>query len=235
MSFSDRQTAGHQLAERIVRYFHRAGLKTGHNIVVVGLPRGGVPVALEVARLMECQLDIIVSKKLPYPGQPEFAIGAVSSDGIVVLNPDIPDKIEWQNYVEQERQRLLVQTVNIENRLYELSGRKRSTNYKDKVVIVVDDGVATGMTAIAALDTARHRGAGIVIAAAPVMSCESYRELGRHCDGVVACDVPEVFRSVGQHYENFEQTTDDEVVAALRGIVEYDAHQAGSFLALSEH
>lgn len=217
MSFTDRHAAGRQLGERLLQYFQRNGLtNTRDNIVVIGLPRGGVPVALEVARILKCPLDIIVSKKLPYPSQPEFAIGAVSSDGLVVLSPEIPESFEWQNYIEQERKRLLDHTVTIENRFYRLSGRRRSTLYKDKVVVVVDDGVATGMTAIAALKTARHRGAGMIIAAAPVMSSDSYSELGKHCDGVVACDIPAYFQSVGQHYKNFEQTTDDEVVYALR-------------------
>lgn len=216
MRFSNRQSAGNQLAERLIQYLDRSGVTTPNNTLVVGLPRGGVPVAYEVARRLNCELDIIVSKKLPFPDQPEFAIGAVSSDGIVVLNPDIPDNSEWQRYVEMERVRLLGQTVAIENRFYELSGRQRKTNYKDKVVIVIDDGVATGMTAIAALETAHDRGAGIIIAAAPVMSRDSYLELSRHSDGVVACEVPEIFQSVGLHYDDFKQTTDDEVVAALR-------------------
>ncbi len=215
MSFADRRTAGCQLADRLVQYFSRRGLETGHSLVIVGLPRGGVPVALEVARRFKCALDIMVSKKLSYPGQPEFAIGAVSSDGEVVLNSAIPETLEWQNYVERQQERLLKQTVDVENQLYQQSGRQR-TNFRDKVVIVVDDGVATGMTAIAALKSARHRGAYTVIAAAPVMSPESYNDLGRYCDGVVACDVPEMFQAVGLHYKNFRQTTDEEVVEALR-------------------
>lgn len=222
MSFTDRHVAGCQLGEKLIQYFHGQGIENiSDNVVVVGLPRGGVPVALEVARKLKCPLDIIVSKKLPYPRQPEYAIGAVSSDGIVVLSPDIPESIEWQNYVEEERRRLLAQTVNIENRYYQLSGRKRCTEYKNKIVVVVDDGVATGMTAIAALKTARHRGAGTIIAAAPVMSSESYSDLGGYCDGVVACDVPPIFQSVGQHYDKFEPTSDDEVVFALRGSAQF--------------
>jgi putative phosphoribosyl transferase len=215
MSFADRQSAGCQLADKLVQYFHGCGLDTGHNLVIAGLPRGGVPVALEVARRLRHPLDIMVSKKLPYPGQPEFAIGAVSSDGEVVLNSAIPETLEWQNYVERERKRLLKQTFDAENQIYQQSGRQRTT-FKGKVVIVIDDGVATGLTAIAALKSARYRGADTVIAAAPVMSPESYQDLGKYCDGVVACDVPEIFQAVGLHYENFLQTTDKEVVEALR-------------------
>lgn len=216
MSFADRVSAGKVLAEKVVQFLDSRGLKNGNKFVVIGLPRGGVPVALEVARRLSCPVDIIVSKKLPYPGQPEFAIGAVSSDGVVMLNPEIPNGEEWQEYVEQERQRLLKKTVAVENRFYDLSGRKRITSYRNKVAIVIDDGVATGMTAIAALETARLRGADVTIAAAPVMSRDSFYELKEHCDGVVACETPHPFQAVGLHYLNFNQTSDEEVVEALR-------------------
>jgi putative phosphoribosyl transferase len=214
--FANRTSAGMKLAEKVEQYLSRyKGLDQRSNLLVVGLPRGGVPVAFEIARKFGCPLEVMVAKKLGYPGQPEFAIGAVSSDGVVVLNPDIPKSPEWQAYIEQERQRLLAETSKIERQFYELAGRKASS-FKDKVVIVVDDGIATGMTAMAALETARKRGASYTILATPVLSPSSLYELRPHCHGVVAIGIPQQFSAVGQFYVDFGQTTNEEVVQALR-------------------
>lgn len=213
--FIDRTDAGIQLAEKLKQSLpelSEAAKKSA--LLVVGLPRGGVPVALAVSQKFNCPLEIIVAKKLPFPGQPEYAIGAVSSDGVVVLNPDIEPDNKWKKYIELQRQELLQQTQEKERQFYQLAGREKSS-FKDKIVIIIDDGVATGMTAIAALQSARQRGAACTIMAAPVMSCESYRQLRTHCDTVVAVSTPAKFLSVGQHYLNFNQTQDEEVVSAL--------------------
>jgi len=214
--FVNRREAGIQLAEKLDQLLSHSLVPTSKaNLLIVGLPRGGVPVALEVARKFECPLDIIVAKKLAYPGQPEYAIGAVSSDGVVVLNPDIPNDWQWSAYIEEQRQILLQKTMSVEQQFYELAGCKRSS-FKDKVVILVDDGIATGMTAMAAVKAARLRGAARTILAAPVMSSESYYQLRSHCDSVVAISVPEEFNAVGQHYVDFDQTSNEEVISALR-------------------
>lgn len=217
--FENRTKAGGQLAKKLWDQFASKELATS-NVLVVGLPRGGVPVALEVARRFSCPLEIIVSKKLAYPRQPEFAIGAVSSDGLVVISPDLPHEPDWEQYVEEQCQKLLEKTAKTEREFYQAAGRERSS-FKDKVVIVVDDGVATGMTAMAAVDTARNRGATKVIMAAPVMSTESFYDLGPRCDDVVAISVPKTFLSVGQHYLDFGQTSDQEVVNALRSSINF--------------
>jgi putative phosphoribosyl transferase len=215
MKFANRASAGMLLADKLDQYLaQHPGIKK-EELVIVGLPRGGVPIALEVARKFGHLLDILVAKKLPYPGQPEYAIGAVSSDGIVVLNPEIPQDQTWQAYVEEQRQHLLRDTMRIEQEFYDLSGCKRSS-CNGKVVMVIDDGVATGMTAMAALDTLAKRGAARIILAAPVMSTDSYSELRSHCDDVVAVCMPMSFNSVGQHYAQFDQTSNQEVVNALR-------------------
>ncbi|MBS1989949.1 MAG: phosphoribosyltransferase [Cyanobacteria bacterium SZAS LIN-2] len=214
--FANRQEAGKKLAEAVDSYLSSLpGLDKQSDLVVVGLPRGGVPVALEVARKFGCPLEIIVAKKLPYPGQPEYAIGAVSSDGVVVLNPDVPKDYNWRTYVEGQRQILLDKTSKTEQRFYEEAGRNKSS-FDGKTVVVVDDGIATGMTAFAALKTVRKRGAGRIIMAVPVMSAQSYRELNSYCDGVVALSAPPDFQAVGQHYVDFAQTSDEEVVRDLR-------------------
>jgi putative phosphoribosyl transferase len=214
--FPNRSLAGKQLAEKLDCYFATlSGADKRADLLVVGLPRGGVPVALEVARKFCCPLEIVVAKKLPYPGQPECAIGAVSSCGVVVLSPDVPHDYEWRKYIEGQRQTLLKQTNQSELQFYQHAGRHASP-FIGKTVVVVDDGIATGMTASAALESVKQRGAAFILMAAPVMSKEGFRHLSRYCDDVVALITPPDFRSVGQYYLNFEQTSDQEVINDLR-------------------
>lgn len=215
MLFRDRKDAGHRLAIKLQEYFAKnPGTKT-HDAIVIGLPRGGVLVALEVARQFGCPLDVIVSKKIPFPGQPEYAIGAVSSDDVIVLNPDIPHNMQWEQYLNQQHFELLQFSRGLESEFYEAAGYEPST-LKDKVVIVVDDGIATGMTAAAALKSVRLRGAKTIILAAPVMSTESIDDLSKDCDAVVPVNIPERLESVGQHYLDFTQTSNSQVIQAMR-------------------
>ncbi len=214
--FANRTQAGIQLADKLDRLLSQnTSLNKATDVIVVGLPRGGVPVALEVARKFGCPLDLIVAKKLCYPGQPEYAIGAVSSDGIMVLSPDIPDAPGWRKYIAEQHKELLQKTVNLEEESYTNAGLRRS-DFTNKIVIVVDDGIATGMTALAAIESAGKRGAAKIILAAPVISAASYKELSEHCDYVVAVHVPDRFMSVGQYYSDFTQTSNEEVVGALK-------------------
>jgi putative phosphoribosyl transferase len=212
--FANRQAAGLELARKLEHQL-RLEPRSKAAMLVAGLPRGGVPVALEVARKLSCPLEIIVAKKLPFPGQPEFALGAVSSDGIVILNPAVPVSSRSQAYIEEQRAKLLLQTKTLENEYYTLAG-KQPASFIDKYVVIVDDGIATGMTALAAVKSARHRGARKVVMASPVTSTESHRLLSPYCDAVVAVSTPLDFSAVGQHYHDFNQTSDEEVVAALR-------------------
>lgn len=214
--FQNRKDAGEKLADKLQQYLKRELQQIFHDdLVVVGLPRGGAVVALEVARKFGCQLDILVSKKIPYPGDTEFAIGAVTSDSEVVLNPNIPDTIPWEHYIEKQRQKLLHQTKEMEGKFYDLAGYIPSS-FENKIVVIVDDGVATGMTAIAALETARLRGAKMIIMSAPVMSLESHHQISKFCRHLVADYVPSDFMAVAQYYVDFKQTTDEEVVVAMR-------------------
>lgn len=214
MLFKNRKQAGQQLAITIEDYFCAPRTKP-ENIVVAGLPRGGVIVALEVCRLFHCLVDVIVSKKIPYPGQPDFAIGAVSSDDVIVLNPDIPHNLQWQQYINQQHVELLEFSRNLEIEFYEESGYSPSP-LENKTVIIVDDGIATGMTAAAALKTARLRSAQSVLLAAPVMSNESIAELSQYCDAFIPVYVPAKLDAVGQHYIDFTQVTNTEVIEAMR-------------------
>ncbi len=216
MKFKDREEAGRHLGDKVEKKLCLGGKVDSNNVVVVGLPRGGVPVAFEVAKILRCPLEIIVSKKLPYPGQPEYAIGAVSSDGIVMLNTEIPKEPSWQSYINLQRDRLVQATSKLEAQFYELAGRTRPLTFSGKTVIVVDDGVATGMTAIAAVRTARNRGAKHTLVASPVMSPESFEQLSEAADGVIALAVPEPFQAVGLFYTNFSPTSNEDVIEALR-------------------
>lgn len=215
MIFADRIVAGKQLAEMLHLQLQNLDLLDSSQLLVVGLPRGGVPVALQVARRLNCPLDIIVSKKISLPEQQEYAIGAVSSDGVVITNAALVQKQHLENYIQQESGRLLKQTQEIETEFHRLGGCS-PLSFAGKTIIIIDDGIATGMTAVAAADSAKSRGAATTIIAAPVMSIESYHDLERHCDHVMAISLPSEFLAVGLHYANFIQTTNDEVINALR-------------------
>lgn len=214
--FRDRKSAGRLLAQKLADYFSQRKIRvTADDPVIVGLPRGGVPVAAEVASYFGCPLEIVVAKKIPFPSQPEYAIGAVSSDDVVVLSPDIPRTDSWLRYVESKRGEILERTKAAEKRFYH-AARRSPTSIEGKVVVIVDDGIATGMTATAAIESVKNRGARCTILATPVISPDSLRELSQHCDEVVALSVPRTFSSVGSHYIDFRQTSDDEVIAELR-------------------
>jgi putative phosphoribosyl transferase len=214
--FANRTEAGKQLAKKLEQYFAALpNLDRPANLIVVGLPRGGMPVAFEVAGKLDCPLEIVVAKKMPYPGQAEYAIGAVSSSGIVVLSPDVPKDLQWRTYIEKQRQELLVQTNQTQQQFYSEAGRKQAS-FVGKTIVIVDDGIATGMTVLAALETVRRLGADRIIIAAPVVSPRTYKMLLEQCDDVVTLTMPFNFSAVGQFYGDFEQTSNAEVVSALR-------------------
>jgi putative phosphoribosyl transferase len=201
--FRDRVEAGQLLAERLGGYANQP------EVLVLGLPRGGVPVAAEVARKLHAPLDVFVVRKLGVPGQEELAMGAIATGGIRVLNPEvveplrIPDDVIAAVAVDEQR---------------ELMRRERA--YRDdlpapdvagKTVIVVDDGIATGSTMLAAVAALRKLKAGRIVVAAPAVAPTTYYEMESAADEVVAVIVPSYFRGVGEWYEDFSQTTDEEV------------------------
>lgn len=203
--FADRADAGRQLAERL-RHLE------GRPLVVLGLPRGGVAVAYEVATALGAPLDVIVSRKLGAPQQPELAIGAIAG-GARVLRSDViaalgisGEELERITAREQARADELERRLRRERGPLDVSGR---------VAIVVDDGLATGATALAAVRAVRRRGPSRTVLAVPVAPAESVEELGREVDEVVVVHRPRDFRAVGLWYESFAQITDDEVEAML--------------------
>jgi putative phosphoribosyl transferase len=200
--FRDRTEAGELLAEQLTGYANKP------DVIVLALPRGGVPVAAKVATRLNAPLDVFVVRKLGLPGHPELAIGAIASGGVRVVNRDVVDALQIPD---------LVSDAVAAQEQEELARRERvyrddlpPPNVLGKTVILVDDGIATGSTMLAAVAALRQLNARTVVAA-PVIAGSTYYQIRRAADDVAAVMVPEKFYGVGQWYEDFSQTTDDEV------------------------
>jgi putative phosphoribosyl transferase len=207
--FADRTEAGRLLAEPLVAMW------LSHP-VVLALPRGGVPVGAEIARRLHAPLDIVFVRKLGAPEQPELAVGAVAdgSDPEIVLNAELVATLDLsEDYIAAAAKREL---ATIERRRREWSPLRPTVDLADRALIVVDDGVATGMTMQAALRQLKRREPARLIAAAPVASREAVAMLEGEADDVVCLSVPRRFGSVGSFYRSFLQVTDAEVAALLR-------------------
>jgi putative phosphoribosyl transferase len=205
--FLDRRSAGHELGLALERY-------RGASTLVLGLPRGGVVVAAEVAKVLGAQLDVILTRKIGAPGNPEYAIGAVAEGGGVVLNErEIALLGIGQAYVEEEIRR---EEQRIAERIDAFRQGAPLPPLRDHPVLVVDDGVATGYTMLAALRAARNQGAKPVVMAVPVAPPSTLERLAPECDDAVVLAAPDPFYAVGMFYQNFDQTSDEEVVQLLQ-------------------
>lgn len=207
--FADRRDAGRRLAAALDSF-----RDTG--VLVLALPRGGVPVAYEVARSLNSPLDIVLVRKIGLPGQPEFGLGAVvnGTKPHTVLNEELVAQIGVsQGYLDSEMQRQLAE---IERRRSAYRGDRPSHTVGGRTVIVVDDGIATGSTVRVALQALRRAGAARLVLAVPVAPRETLAELAQEVDEIVCLATPEPFYAVGEHYADFEQTSDEEVVELLR-------------------
>lgn len=205
MIFVDRVDAGRQLAKRL------SGLPG--DVRVLGLPRGGVPVALEVAKAIDAPLDVIVVRKLGVPWQPELAMGAVGEDGVRVTNDEVVRQTkvgEADLIAAGERERL-----EIERRARQLRGSRERVSLERCTAVIVDDGIATGATARAACEVARAHGASRIVLAVPVAPADSIRQLQEVTDDVVCLQTPDRFFAVGRWYSDFRPTTDADVIACL--------------------
>ncbi len=206
MPFRDRREAGRRLAERL------SGLRATSPLIL-GLPRGGVPVAYEVAKALGAPLDILVVRKLGVPFQPELGMGAVGEDGVRVLNADVLRQAgvtEARLAQVEARER-----AEVEERAARLRGGRPAVPLQGRTAVIVDDGLATGGTARAAVRVARERGAARVILAVPVAPPETVAALRRDADDVVAVETPEPFFAIGGWYSDFSPTSDDEVIELL--------------------
>jgi putative phosphoribosyl transferase len=206
MFFINRADAGRHLADALAHL-------RGEPVVVLGLPRGGVPVALEVARALHAPLDVIVVRKLGVPFQPELGMGAIGEDGIRIVNDEVvrladvsPDEVAAVEATER---------VELERRARRFRGDRPRVSLEGRTAVVVDDGIATGSTARAACQVARAHGAARVVLAVPVAPPGWTAHIGGDADEFVCLATPDPFFAIGQFYDDFSQTTDEEVAACL--------------------
>ncbi|MFE2283220.1 phosphoribosyltransferase family protein [Streptomyces sp. NPDC059443] len=206
MMFTDRTDAGQQLAGAL-RHLVR------EDPVVLGLPRGGVPVAFQVARMLSAPLDVIVVRKLGVPSHRELGFGAIGEGGVRIINEDIVglSRVRQEDLAAVER----AETVALASQARRFRGDRPRVPLDGRSVIVVDDGIATGATAAAACEVVRAQGAARVVLAAPVAPPDAVAWLRTRADEVVCLSTPRAFRAVGEWYQDFTQTTDEEVLALL--------------------
>jgi putative phosphoribosyl transferase len=204
--FADRRDAGRQLGERLLPLAYE-------NPLVIALPRGGVPVAREVARTLHAPLDFLAVRKLGAPHNPEYGIGAVAEDGVRVVDPEAIAILGISNGVLDEI--AARESDELQRRAALYRGERKPRAVGGHTVIVVDDGVATGVTDAAALRALRRRQPRRLVLAVPVCPPDSARRLGEEADRVIALQLPPRFFGVGQFYADFSQVSDDEVVSTL--------------------
>jgi predicted phosphoribosyltransferase len=205
--FRDRRDAGRRLADKLAAHVNRP------DVIVLALPRGGVPVAYEVARRLVAPMDVFVVRKLGVPGYEELAMGAVATGGVRVLNDQlvehlgIPDQM-IDAVASRERQELARR-----ERLYR--GSRSPPDVRGRTVILVDDGLATGATMFAAIEALRNQNPARIVVAVPTASPDTCEEMKQKADEVICAITPEPFHAVGRWYRDFSQTTDEEVAALL--------------------
>lgn len=202
--FKDRRQAGKQLAEKLTEYADRP------DVIVLGLPRGGVPVAFEVAKRLNAPLDVIVVRKLGVPGQEELAFGAIASGGGRVLNENLVRALRLS---DETIERITIrERAELERRELMYGSPQLASDVKGKTVLIVDDGLATGATMRAAAAAIRKLEPRAIVVGVPVGSSDTCSELVNRADVICVCvDTPEPFYGVGMWYEDFSQTSDAEV------------------------
>lgn len=203
--FADRHDAAMQLADALARF-------RGQHPLVLAIPRGAVPIGAIVAQRLDGELDLVLVRKLHAPGAPEFAIGAVDESGWVYLAPHANAVGASADYVARQKEQQMEELARRRD-LY-TPGRAR-VDAAGRTVIVVDDGLATGATMVAALHAVRQRAPARLVCAVPVASPEAVRLVGEYADEVVCLDTPRRFQAVGQFYASFPQLEDEEVIALL--------------------
>ena len=199
--FRDRLDAGRQLAVKLIQYKNEPG-------VILAIPRGGVPVAFELAKEFKMPLELVLTKKIGHPGNKEYAIGAASLYDYFI----VPHENVTAQYIEEE-------LVNIRSRLNDMSRKfiegKLPIQLKGKTIIIVDDGIATGNTLMGTVNLLKKSNPKKIVIAVPVASKIAFYKLSKEVDEIVALLIPEIFNGVGEFYEDFQQVTDEEVIELL--------------------
>jgi len=207
--FRDRLEAGELLGQAL------GFLKGRKDVVVLAIPRGGVPVGREVANAIGAPLDIVITRKMGAPGNPELAVGAVAEDGEMILEDEVVRMLAVpRDYLKREAAR---QAEEIKQREKKYRDGRPFPKLEGKTAVIVDDGIATGSTVRAAAESLRRRGAAAIIVAAPVAPPETVAELSETADKVVCLSTPAYFSAIGEFYEQFEQVEDDVVEKILAG------------------
>jgi len=205
--FRNRTEAGKKLAEKLIKY------KANKETIILALPRGGVPVAFEVAKKLKIPIDLIIVRKLPIPDNPEAGIGALSETGEIVWQP------QKESYPKDVIEEILIeQKKEIERRTKILRKGRDLPKLKNKIVILIDDGLAMGSTMMAALKTAKKEGAKKVVVAVPVAGKDVLERIKKEADEVVCLEVPLFFQAVAQVYENWYDLDDQEVLKIMKKI-----------------
>lgn len=208
MTFQDRNEAGQLLAKKL------KALRLPKNLIVLAIPRGGVVVGKKLAEVLDCSLDVIVTKKIGAPANPELAVGAVGPIGEPVVNEELATQVGAdEKYLKSQILRLKTE---IKRKEKEFRGGKPPLNLKDKQVIITDDGVATGATMVAAVEIVRQQEPKRIIVAVPVIAQDTLAKIENLADEVIYLQAPKLFFAVGQFYQDFKQASDEEVIRLLK-------------------
>jgi predicted phosphoribosyltransferase len=207
--FKNREEAGKKLAEKLSKY-------KGKESIIVAIPRGGVVIGYEVAESLGAKLDFVITRKLGFPSDSETAMGAIAQDGSVVLDKE---GINYMRVSEKELDKIKTQELKeISRRLKVYRGKRESPVFKDKIVIVVDDGVATGLTALAAIRFLKKTHPKKIVFAVPTGPSEVLNEIGREVDEVIVVETPYPFFAISGVYEDFPQVSDKEIIDLLKKV-----------------
>lgn len=220
MIFKDRRDAGRKLGALLAKRFP----ERGGQALALGLPRGGVPVANEVAKALGAPLDVFIARKLGVPGQEELAMGAISSGGAIDLNREVVDTLGISDELIEKA--IAREKIELRRRESLYRGGRPERPVAGKTVFLIDDGLATGATMRAAISALRQRGPAKIVAAVPVGARSTCERLLDYADDVACLQTPVDFRAVGAWYQNFDQTSDQEVIDLLERAAERAGAQA---------